>query len=191
VDTAVFAPRPRLQARSALGLRENGRYCLFVGRMQHRKGSDLLARACREAGYELLIAGEGGVAGARGLGILEPDALANAYSACDCVLFPSRYEACSYVVLEALACGAPLLSTRVGWMPTFLRAVPEYDALCVRPDHDDIVRWLQQLDGLARDRLTGRAREWIVTHNSLQSYAQHWRELLGGLGFGLGAPSGR
>ena len=88
VDTSMFSPRPRTDARRRFGLLEDKRYCLFVGRVQHRKGSDLLLAACREAGYELLIAGAGGMDGAHNLGILDPQTLAEAYSACDCVLFP-------------------------------------------------------------------------------------------------------
>jgi glycosyltransferase involved in cell wall biosynthesis len=179
IDTGVFRPRERAGARSRLGLAETGRYCLFVGRMQHRKGGDLLVPASLEAGYELMIAGGEGAPGARHLGVLDAEMLANAYSAADCVLFPSRYEACSYVVLEALVCGVPLLTTEVGWMPTFLRAVPEYKALCVRPMHDDIVARLRQLNALDTDGLTSRAREWVVEHNSLERYAEHWRDLLG------------
>lgn len=181
VDTEVFRPRDRADCRRAIGLQEDARYCLFVGRMQHRKGSDLLVAACREAGYELLVAGERGVEGARALGVLAPDALAAVYSACDCVLFPSRYEACSYVVLEALACQVPLVSTRVGWMPTLLGGVPDYDALCVRPEHEDIVRVLRSLPAMPTADLAGAARAWVQRNNSLESYASHWRELLAGL----------
>jgi glycosyltransferase involved in cell wall biosynthesis len=182
IDTTVFRPRPRADARRRIGLQEHGRYCLFVGRMQHRKGSDLLMAACHEAGYELLIAGERGVARAHSLGILDPETLAEAYAACDCVLFPSRYEACSYVVLEALACEAPLLTTRVGWMPTFLRGVPGYDLLCIRPDHDDIVSRLRQLGDLDTAELTRNARSWVLENNSLESYGRHWRALLAEIG---------
>jgi glycosyltransferase involved in cell wall biosynthesis len=184
IDTSVFASRPRAEARRAMGLSEDGRYCLFAGRMQYRKGSDLVLAACRDAGYELLIAGERGQEGARSLGVLAPEALATAYSACDCVLFPSRYEACSYVVLEALACEAPLITTRVGWVPTLLRGVPEYDALCVRPEHGDIVGVLGRLGELPTAELAARARSWVVENNSLESYASHWRELLAGLDLG-------
>jgi glycosyltransferase involved in cell wall biosynthesis len=178
VDVTVFRPRPRAEARQHIGLPQDGRYCLFVGRMQRRKGADLLVAACREAGYELLIAGASGAAGARHLGVMDPGSLAQAYCAADCVLFPSRYEACSYVVLEALASGVPLLTTRVGWMPTFLRDVPEYEGLCVRPEHDDIVARLRQLGEIEADELTRKARAFVVEHNSLQSYAAHWRKLL-------------
>jgi glycosyltransferase involved in cell wall biosynthesis len=178
IDTTVFRPRERAESRARLGIAETGRYCLFVGRVQHGKGADLLEPASREAGYELLVAGAGEAPGARHLGVLDAESLADAYSAADCVLFPSRYEACSYVVLEALACGVPLLTTEVGWMPTFLRAVPEYGALCVQPTHDDIVARLRQLTDLDTERLTSSAQEWVEEHNSLERYAERWRMLL-------------
>jgi glycosyltransferase involved in cell wall biosynthesis len=178
IDTTVFRPRERAEARRRLGLGEEGRYCLFVGRVQHGKGADLLEPACREAGYELMIAGAEGAPGALHLGILDAESLADAYAAADCVLFPSRYEACSYVVLEALACGVPLLTTEVGWMPTFLRAVPEYEALCVQPAHEDIVARLHQLTDTDTRELTSRAREWVLEHNSLERYAEQWQDLL-------------
>jgi glycosyltransferase involved in cell wall biosynthesis len=191
VDTAVFHPRARAQARERMGLAQSGRYCLFVGRMQYRKGADLLVDACRQADFQLLIAGAGGAIDAHNLGILAPESLANAYAAADCVLFPTRYEACSYVVLEALACGVPLLTTRVGWMPTLLRELPEYEALCVRPDHDDIVARLRQLAELDTDKLTSSARALVLRDNSLASYAAHWLRLLTELGFVSPASSAR
>ena len=182
VDTNTFRPRSREQARQALGLAGDGRYALYVGRLQRLKGTELLVHASREAGYELLIAGESGDSAAtRNLGVLDPDRLACAYAAADCVLFPSRYEACSYVVLEALSCGVPLITTRVGWMPTFLQGVPQYERLCVEPEHDEIVARLRALPTLDTASLTSAAREWIVAHNSLQSYATQWRELLADL----------
>ncbi len=125
-----------------------------------------------------MIAGAEGAPGAHHLGVLDAESLTDAYAAADCVLFPSRYEACSYVVLEALACGVPLLTTEVGWMTTFLEAMPEYKALCVRPTHDDIVARLRQLTDLDTNGLTSKARGHVVKHNSLERYAEHWSDLL-------------
>jgi len=88
------------------------------------------------------------------------------------------YEACSYVVLEALACGVPLITTRVGWMPTLLQAVPEYEALCVEPALDEIVARLRALAEIDTDRLTSRARAFVREHNSLERYSERWHTLL-------------
>lgn len=178
VDTVTFSPQPRAEARARLGLALDGRYALFVGRMDHGKGAGLLTEASRRAGFELIVAGRDGSPDAVNLGVLAPAALAVAYSAADCVLFPSLYEACSFVVLEALACGVPLLTTRVGWMPTLLRAVPEYEALCVEPTLEDIADRLRALAELDTAPLTTTARAFVEEHNSLARYAEHWRTLL-------------
>jgi glycosyltransferase involved in cell wall biosynthesis len=181
IDTSTFQPSARHEARRRLGLDEGGRYCLFVGRMQYLKGSDLLLPAAQRAGYQLLVAGSGEREGAISLGTLSPQELAVAYAAADCVLFPSRYEACSYVVLEAIACGTPLVASRVGWMPTLLDAVPEYGSLCIELDVEDIAEHLRRLPQTATAPVLGRARDWVLEHNSLESYAQQWRGLLASL----------
>ncbi len=180
IDVATFSPRPRAQARAQLGLGADGRYALFVGRMDHGKGARLILEASRQAGFELLVAGRDGSPDAINLGILDPQTLAVAYSAADCVLFPSMYEACSYVVLEALACGVPLITTRVGWVPTLLAAVPEYEALCVEPVLEQLVERLRALERIDTARLTEPARAFVQEHNSLERYGEQWRELLAG-----------
>lgn len=182
IDSAIFRPAPRAQARRQLGLQEDERYCLFVGRMQYLKGADLLLGSARRGGYRLLVAGAGDCPGAIGLGILSPPQLALAYAAADCVLFPSRYEACSYVVLEAIACGTPLLASRVGWIPTLLEAVPEYEPLCIELDVEDIAARLGELAQRATPAVLERARDWVLEHNSLESFARQWRALLAGRG---------
>lgn len=178
IDTATFAPRASDVARARFGLASDGRYALFVGRLERRKGSDIVLDAVRGTDYELMIAGGTGASGARHLGVLEPDGLADAYAAADCVVFPSRYEGCSLVVLEALACGRPLLTTGVGWMETFLREVPSYEALRVEPTVEDVKARLLALPDIDTTELTSRARAFVLEHNSLERYAAHWRELL-------------
>jgi glycosyltransferase involved in cell wall biosynthesis len=181
IDTNVFAPRDPSLARDRLGLPRDGRYALFVGRLEHGKGSDLVLEGAARGGYELLVAGSTGAPGARHLGILEPEALAYAYAASDCVLLPTRYEGCSLVVLEALACGRPLLSTRVGWMKTLLRAVPQYDGLCIEPDIDDISRQLRALAGIESDGPCSAARSFVLENNSFERWSERWRKLIGEL----------
>jgi glycosyltransferase involved in cell wall biosynthesis len=178
VDINIFAPRDKDRARDRLGLPRDRRYALFVGRMEHGKGSDLVVDAAARGGYELLVAGSTGTAGARHLGILAPEALADAYAASDCVLFPSRYEACSLVVLEALACGRPLVTTRVGWMKTLLRAVPGYDAFCIEPNIEDISARLRDLADIEGAVSISAARAFVLENNSLERWSQRWLKLI-------------
>jgi len=178
VDVELFRPRDRIQARAALGLDADARYALFVGRIEGRKGGDLLEPAARAGGFELLVAGLESPSGARHLGSLAPERLALAYTAADVVLFPSRYEGCSYVVLEALASGTPLVTTAAGWMPEFLRALPDYRRLVVAPEVQDIAARLRTLNLGELDGLTAAAREWIVANASLAVFDRTWGELV-------------
>ena len=82
------------------------------------------------------------------------------------------------VVLEALACGRPLITTRVGWMNTLLRVVPAYDQLCVDPTVDDIHMRLRSLSDLDTAPLVSAARAFVLEHNSLERWAKQWQQLL-------------
>jgi glycosyltransferase involved in cell wall biosynthesis len=178
IDTAVFRPFPRAEAREQLGLPEDRRIALYVGRPDRGKGFQLLPGATQRAGYELAVAGPGTLRGARELGVLDPPQLARAYCAADCVVLPSAYESCSYVVLEALACGVPLITTRVGWMKQLVRELPAYDPLCVHPDEEEIADRLRRLPELARPDVIERARELVARYHGLREYGARWGELL-------------
>ena len=178
VDTDVFTPRERPAARARFGLDRDGRYALFVGRTEARKGADLLLASCARAGFELIIAGTSTLHGGRELGVLTQEETAWAYAAADCVLFPSRYEACSFVVLEALASGTPLITTRTGWMKTFLEVMPAYGELCVKPNVEDIARQLGRLERMDTERLSAEARAWMVEHGNYTTFARRWDELI-------------
>jgi len=176
VDTELFSPGDRHEARARLGLDQSARCALFVGRLEHRKGADLIVEACRQAGYRLLIAGGGAPDGATALGVLGPAELAGAYRAADCVLFPSRYEACSFVVLEALACGVPLITTAVGWMGEFLGSCPDYARWIVEPRVEQLARALAELEPDAA--LQSAAREIVARDNSLDAFGRQWLALV-------------
>lgn len=172
-----FSPGDRATARARLGLELQGRYALFVGRVEPRKGGELLVPACAAAGYQLVVAGSSAPEGARSLGVLSGDDLVDAYRAADCVLLPTRYEACSFVVLEALSVGVPILTTAVGWTRTFLKHVPEYRSLIVSPDVASIAARLASLNGSAPTAV-GPARDWVRRHCSMEVFEQRWSALL-------------
>lgn len=175
VDETIFAPRDRQVARAELGLREDRRYALFVGRFEARKSGAIALAAAKDAGYELLVAGPTAPDGAHHLGTLPPEILTDAYAAADCVVLPSHYEACSLVILEALACGRPLISTRVGWMKTLLQAVPEYERLCVDATIEDVRTRMEELPDIDLATPVARARELVLRHNSLAPWSEHWQ----------------
>ena len=177
VDTTLFAPRDKAEARHRLKLSGVDKIALFVGRAEPRKGAAVALHAAGAAGFTLAVAGPRPVGGALHLGLLDPEELSWAYSAADCVVFPTSYEACSFVVLEALACGVPLVTTPVGWARDLGSRVPGYSELLVPPRPIDIVGELQVVRDGQLDWLTRAARDLVARHNSIGSFNAAWRQV--------------
>jgi glycosyltransferase involved in cell wall biosynthesis len=117
-------------------------YLVFVGALDARKDPAGLLRAwrvAREAGAdaELVLAGAGGpqapreMTGAKRLGYLGTDELAELLSCAACLLFPSRYEGFGLPVLEAMGCGCPVVAYRNSSLPEVVG-----DAAILVPDGD-------------------------------------------------------
>jgi len=145
VDLRLFQPVDRGMARATLGF--HGEILLFVGRIDPVKGLDTLLETLallrERPSLRLLVVGGAGPdakqldadeahlrALARKLGVadrvdwlgpVEQERLPLYYSAADVCVIPSRYESFGLVALEALACGATVVASRVGGLPTIVR----------------------------------------------------------------------
>lgn len=129
VDSAWFRAEPPSSAdRARLGLPNS--YLLFVGNVEPRKGLPVLVRAHREARRAhrdvppLVVVGPGGWGNAWGsshpepadvlqLGFLPDPDLRRVVAGAQALCLPSRYEGFGLPVLEALACGRPVLVSDV------------------------------------------------------------------------------
>jgi len=150
-DLGVFHPRDRHEARKRLEIDPTIEAVLYVGRLDRKKGlSELveaatLLRSSRPALHIYMV----GTGPDRSLienavHTLNADEIVHLIPGCrfeevavwmaaaDLVTLPSYMEGCPNVILEALACGRPVVATRVGGIPEILnetcgRLVPPRD----------------------------------------------------------------
>jgi glycosyltransferase involved in cell wall biosynthesis len=147
-------------ARRALGLEKP--YVLTVGSLTARKNLAALvlaARALAADGIEVVVAGghrpqfaaEAGLSGLRLLGRVEDALLPGLYAGAEAFALPSRYEGFGLPVLEAMACGTPVVAAATGALPETCGDA----AVLVPPDGDAFRAALTGLlaDGAQRERL--------------------------------------
>lgn len=134
-DAAIFRPQDRALARAALGIDPDARLVVYVGRLVAEKGlRELLdaagTLAATEPNLQLALVGEGPMRSelegriaampavrVRMPGAQSPTDVARWMAAADLVTLPSYSEGHPNVLVEALACGRPVVATPVGGIP--------------------------------------------------------------------------
>ena len=171
-DGEIFHPLPersrdnwRRQQAVQSGLAEDTRFLLFAGRLHPQKDPLLLLEAMsmllkqRQAKQpvHLLVAGEGELAVAMReravqlgiseqvtfLGALSHQQTAKLHQLASAFVLTSAYEGLPLVVLEALACGTPVVTTWAGETPRLLKA--DCGVVCLERTSDAIAHAIQTI----------------------------------------------
>jgi len=139
IDTHIYAPKDKAEARRCLGLPEEGRYILFVSQRvtDVRKGVSYLIEAVSQLVEQrkeqlidtrILILGSHAeeVAGQLSLPadllgyVGDNETIVNAYNAADVFVTPSLEDNLPNTIMEAMACGVPCVGFRVGGIPEMI-----------------------------------------------------------------------
>jgi glycosyltransferase involved in cell wall biosynthesis len=181
VDTKFFTPAWDRSANSRVRV-------LFVGSLRPFKGPQLLLRAApRFPSAEFVIVGDGLMAAeleervqreklanvrfARGLDV---SALREQYRAADIFLFPSHWEGSPKVILEAAACGLPVIA-RADYEPeTVLDGKTGY----LGRGEDELLAHLERLiAGPDLRRSMGRAARTYIEKFDWDPITRRWEEI--------------
>jgi D-inositol-3-phosphate glycosyltransferase len=142
VDVDLFQPLDQEMSRRKLGIQDS-KVVLYVGRLEPLKGVDILLKAVAQLEQRglvktLIVGGEleedsemdrlkslsrdlGISEQVSFLGRMDQRELPAYYSAADICVVPSYYESFGFVALESMACGTPVIASRVGGLPTIVK----------------------------------------------------------------------
>ncbi len=120
IDTNLFSLIDKKSAREAIHLNGFEKVILFVGRFNHPKGSDLVEKMARSFPtwcFVCVTPKSEQIVDIPNIKMFFDVAHVDMplfYSASDLLFAPSRFEGCSYAILEALSCDTPVISREVG-----------------------------------------------------------------------------
>src|SRR2546425_7732800 len=189
LDTELFHPARRNPAFfEKFGARNGEVRLLYVGRISREKDLDLLAAAyhrLRDEGLpvQLFIVGHGPYSEvfAKSLpeafftGYLTGTELATAYASADVFVFPSTTDTFGNVILEAQACGLPVVVSDSGGPKELVE--DKANGLITRShDVEDFTRAIRALvtDSALRERMGESARDRVIDLSWPSAFGKFW-----------------
>ncbi len=171
----VDDPAEIARVKSKYGI--EGAYALYLGTLHPRKNVSRLIKAYRASGctWQLVLAGKRGWyyeqlikqagSGVRFIGYVDEVDKATLLSGAKAFAFPSLYEGFGFPVLEAMACGVPVLCSNTSSLPE----VAGEAALLVDPLSEDEIA-----NGLRRITLDAELRTTLIERGYQQAQRFTW-----------------
>lgn len=190
IDTDLFKPYPKSDARKALGLPIDKKIVFFASRLGSQKAGGLLlaiAEHIKKNSPDILVVGAvfgqqfSETSGIVGLENISYDRLVMAYNAADIFLLPSRHEGSSLALLESIACGVPFLASPVGLVPELMNNNLFTECIVIDQTVDAYTKKMQTLLGLdnhLQALLSQELRAYAVEHHGLPLFAKNYFNLV-------------
>ena len=179
VDTTLFKPSPKPYVKN---------YFLFVGQLVERKGVDLLLYSLTKVSTNIkcLIVGDGPQYNylsqlakklklgkrVKFLGSVSLQLLITLYQHARFLVLPSLVEPFGITLLEAMACGCPVIATRIGGVPEIVKN--GYNGFLVNPyDIEDLSEKIELLANHdeIRQKMALNARKFVERNYSWSAIA--------------------
>jgi len=176
IDTEVFRPIPKQEARRAVNLPEEGEVALFVGRPDYSKGFDIVIEISKKHKDMTFVCVVNPPVSIEEKNIriksgIDSEELAKYYSASDFLLYPSRFDGFGYVPLEALSCNTPVISSRTGIVSEI-----ELEGGFVISEHDPSL-YSQAVDEVLKCNDI-RTHKYVKKNFSLGTFSKRYEELV-------------
>lgn len=183
-------PRRRVEWRQFWGIKPEETVGLFVAMNYRLKGLEPLLHAIKrlptQVPFRMLVAGNARTAPwqrlAYRLGIADRVLFVgprrdvhHCFFAADFLVHPTFYDPCSLVVLEALGCGLPVITTRFNGAAELLTPPREGYVIDNPHDHGQLAWAMEQLLDPARRKACAQAARKSAVH---WSFDEHYRQLL-------------
>src|SRR5712692_3159270 len=196
IDSNTFRPGDQLAARAQLGWPAEASIVLAIVTTERRKNLDTLLDifallAAQEPKARLALAGPLSkaqrircerVAGQERLmllGSLGTDKMVSCYRAANCLAHLSLYEGFGYPLVEAMACGCPIICAARGSTPEIVRdyaeSVPPLDPLAIAGVHGSLLSNRARQEEL-RERGYIRARDFFGERPYIETIRRFFQE---------------